>query len=150
MELGLILTLPSQQLSELGLSLLAQVPSVCEGQGWLGWVLRGGALGPPDPCSLVEADDPQVHWVRTHVFICHFFQASLLYTQTEPKWEPGGGEGVPWLKTPPTKACKVRKPGGWGLSTDTGSRPDHCPLQLPLGCETWDPSLDTQPQFPHL
>lgn len=59
MELGLVLTLPSQQLSELGLSLLAQVLSVCEGQGWLSWVLRGGALGPPDLHSLVETDDPQ-------------------------------------------------------------------------------------------
>lgn len=81
MELGLVLTLPSQQLSELGLSLLAPVPSVCEGQGWLGWVLRGGALGPPNPHSLVETDEPQAPWVRTHVFICRFSQASLLYTR---------------------------------------------------------------------
>ena len=81
MELGLVLTLPNQKLSELGLSLLAPVLSVCEGQGWLGWILRGGVLGPPDPHSLVETDEPQVPWLSTHVFICHFSRASLLYTR---------------------------------------------------------------------
>lgn len=53
-DLGLILTLPRQQLGQLGLNLWHKSPPFVSYRGSSAGVLRGGALGP-----LVETDVPQ-------------------------------------------------------------------------------------------
>ena len=93
---------------------------------------------PPLPGGDRRTPGALVKYPRLHLP----FLPGLLAVHTEPQCDPGGGEGVPWLKTPPTEAAKVRKPGGWGRSRPAHGPPNpHRPVAVKPGTHPLTPSL---------